>query len=210
MKRLALSLALLALAGCGSDERTVDPAARAATFRWDTTVRERDKQWILAAVDQARPEARQLIDEVDGKVIVGTYAEPGAPHVGIMRPREDGDYQVVFNLAYLNGERKIDRPTVVLHELGHVVDAALVPPDLREELAAELPHTGACLTTDTGDCTSSVERFADTFAKWALRGAVSAVGSGYSVASPASLETWGTPLATLAIELDVAARKAAT
>jgi len=197
-------------AGCGSDDApSIDPAVRAATFRWDTTVREKDKQWILAAIDEARPEARQLIDEVDGKVIVGTYAEPGAPHVGIMQPREDGDYQVVFNLAYLNGERKIDRPTVVLHELGHVVDAAVVPPDLRDELAAELPHTGACLTTDTGDCTSSIERFADTFAKWALRGAVSAVGSGYAVASPASLETWGTPLAGLAVELDVAARKAA-
>lgn len=209
MKRLALGLALLVLAGCGGDEPSVDPAVRAATFRWDTTVREKDKRWILAAIGEARPEARQLIDEVDGRVIIGTYAEPGAPHVGIMKPTAEGDYQVVFNLAYLNGERRIDRATVVLHELGHVVDAAVVPPELRDQLAAELPHTGACLTTDTGDCTSPVERFADTFAKWALRGAVSAVGSGYAVAAPASLETWGTPLASLAVELDVAARKAA-
>ena len=111
-----------------------------------------------------------------------------------------------FNLAFLNGDRKIDRDSTVLHELGHVIDAALVPPALRDRLAAELPSTGACMTQDSGDCTSSPERFADTFAKWALRGAVSAVGAGYGVATPASLEDWGAPLASLAVEIDVAAR----
>ncbi len=54
-----------------------------------------------------------------------------------------------------------------------------------------------------GDCTAPEERFADTFAKWALRGAVSLAGAGYSVASPASLEDWGAPLARLAIDIDV-------
>ena len=205
MKRFVIGLALLALAGCGDSESTVSPATRAATFRWDTTVTEKNKRWILEAVDQARPEARQLIDEVDGTVIMGTYSEPGSGVAGMMRPLPNGDHQLVFNLAFLNGDRKIDRTTVVLHELGHVVDAAVVPPELRDELAAQLPQTGACLTADTGDCTAPEERFADTFAKWALRGAVSAVGAGYSVATPASLESWGVPLATLAVKLDVAA-----
>ena len=49
-------------------------------------------------------------------------------------------------------------------------------------------------------------RFADTFAKWALRGAVSAIGAGYSVLPPASLEDWGAPLSLLAIQIDVASR----
>lgn len=89
-----------------------------------------------------------------------------------------------------------------------MIDFAVVPDDLRDELAAQLPQTGACLTENTGDCTAPEERFADTFAKWALRGAVSAVGAGYSVATPASLESWGMPLATLAVKLDVAARRA--
>ena len=57
-----------------------------------------------------------------------------------------------------------------------------------------------------GDCTVPAERFADTFAKWALRGAVSATGAGYGVATPASLEDWGAPLAKLAIEIEVASR----
>lgn len=208
MKRFAIGLALLALAGCGAEEPAVAPEIRAATFRWDTTVSEKDKRWILEAVDAARPEARQLIDEIDGTVIMGTYSEPGSGIAGMMIPQPRGEYQVVFNLASLSGDRKIDRTTVVLHELGHVVDATVVPPELRDQLAAQLPHTGACLTADTGDCTAPAERFADTFAKWALRGAVSAVGAGYSVATPASLESWGMPLATLAVELDVAARRA--
>ena len=50
-----------------------------------------------------------------------------------------------------------------------------MPSELRNQLAAQLPTSGACFTADTGDCTAPEERFADTFAKWALRGAVSAV-----------------------------------
>jgi hypothetical protein len=44
------------------------------------------------------------------------------------------------------------------------------------------------------------ELFADTFAKWALSGAMS-VGSGYGVPMPASIEGWGQPLGALAISL---------
>ncbi len=94
-----------------------------------------------------------------------------------------------------------------MHELGHVIDFALCPTELRDQLAAAAARrSGACFTAETGDCTAPEERFADTFAKWALRGAVSAVGAGYSALAPASLEDWGAPLSTLAIEVDVASR----
>ncbi|HEY6892052.1 MAG TPA: hypothetical protein VI300_29890, partial [Solirubrobacter sp.] len=59
---------------------------------------------------------------------------------------------------------------------------------------------------DSGDCTAPAERFADTFAKWGLRGAVSAYGAGYGTLAPASLESWGAPLASLAITVEVASR----
>ena len=94
----------------------------------------------------------------------------------------------------------------MIHELGHVVDYALVPDALRDRLAAAVPRTGACPEGVRADCAQAQERFADTFAKWALRGAVSAVGAGYSLPAPASLEDWGAPLAELAVELEVAAR----
>ena len=51
------------------------------------------------------------------------------------------------------------------------------------------------------DCDRLEERFADTFAKWALHGAVSEVGAGYGIAMPASIEDWGGPLARLAFTL---------
>ena len=51
------------------------------------------------------------------------------------------------------------------------------------------------------------ERFADTFAKWALRGELSLAGAGYGLPAPASLEEWGAPLAKLAVDLEVASRR---
>jgi hypothetical protein len=204
-RRLLLLLALLTVAGCG-DESGIDPAVKAATFRFADGVAPADREWILAAVDQVRPEARQLIDNVDGMTLLSTHSEPGSGAVGLMREVGPGSYEVTFNLAYLNGERKLDRDSTVAHELGHVIDAALVAPELRDRLAASLPPSGGCVTEGMGDCTSAPERFADTFAKWALRGAVSVAGAGYAVATPASLEDWGAPLASLAIDVEVAAR----
>jgi hypothetical protein len=196
----------VAPAGCGQDELRVDPAVRAATFRFAPTVADGDREWILAAVEKARPEARQLIDDVDGMVTITTWSDPGSEAVGVTRPLSEDDYEVGLNIGFLDGERKADRDVTVAHELGHVIDFALVPPDLRDRLAAQLPTSGSCVTAEMGDCTAPEERFADTFAKWALRGAVSAYGAGYSVLPPASLEDWGAPLASLAIQVEVASR----
>ncbi|HWK26824.1 MAG TPA: hypothetical protein VNS09_09690 [Solirubrobacter sp.] len=204
--RLLALAALALLAGCGAAEHRVDPATRQATFTFDPSVSERDRDWILAAVDRTRPEARQLIDDVDGMVTLGTFRDPGGPAVGLTRPLAADRYEVTFNVAYLDGDRRADRDKTVAHELGHVIDFALMTPDLRDRLAAQLPSSGACFTPESGDCTAPEERFADTFALWALRGAVSATGAGYGVLPPASVEDWGAPLAKLAIDVEVASR----
>jgi hypothetical protein len=203
---LLAACAAVAFSGCGTEDQRLEPRLRAATFTFDATVAPRDQKWILAAIDKVRPEARQLIDDVDGMTTIGAFVEPGGDAVGLAQEVGPNAYQVTFNLAYLDGDRKADRDSTVAHELGHVIDFALVPPELRDQLAAELPSSGACFTPESGDCTSPTERFADTFAKWALRGAVSAIGAGYSVLPPASLEDWGAPLSTLAIEIAVASR----
>jgi hypothetical protein len=205
---LPLLAACLAAAstGCGKDENALDPHLRAATFTFDASVAPKDRDWILASIDQLRPEARQLVDDVDGMVTIGVYNEPSGGAAGTTQQLAPTSFQVRFNIGYLDADRKADRDVVVAHELGHVVDFALMQPELRNRLAAELPSSGACITADTGDCTAPEERFADTFAKWALRGAVSAYGAGYGTLAPASLESWGTPLATLAIEVEVASR----
>jgi hypothetical protein len=203
---VSLAACAVALAGCGGARGGIAPDVRAAGLRFAPSVAESDRAWILAAIEQARPEARQLVNDVDGMVTINTFVQPRGYAVGTAQQTAPDRYEIRFNLDYLNGERKLDRSVAVLHEFGHVIDHALVPPEERDRLAASLPVTGACYRPDTGDCTSPPERFADTFAKWALRGAVSIVGSGYSVATPASLEDWGAPLAMLAVEIDVASR----
>ena len=162
-----------------------------------------DREWILAAVARARPEAARLIDEIDGLVTVTTFTAPDAWVLGLARQTGVKRYEVRLNVSRLNGSRQIDRDTVTLHELAHVVDHAIVDDAVRDALAAQVPRTGHC-RGNSGDCASPEERFADTFAKWALRGAVSITGAGYGLPAPASLEDWGAPLSALAIELDVA------
>jgi hypothetical protein len=162
----------------------------------------RDEAWIRTSIAEARPEAAQLIDDVDGTVTFRTVYEPSASWAGLTQSTGPHRYTVTLNLSFLDGSRgPTVRDDVVLHELGHVVDFEVVPDGLRNRLAAEVPVTGTCFTADTGDCTAPQERFADTFAKWALRGAVSVAGAGYSIPMPASLEDWGAPLATLAAQL---------
>jgi hypothetical protein len=166
----------------------------------------RDEAWIRAAVAEARPEAAQLIDDVDGTVTFRAVYEPNAPWAGLTTAVSPHRYAVTFNLSFLDGSRgPTIRDDVVLHELGHVVDFEVVPRELSDRLAAQVPVTGTCFTADTGDCTSPRERFADTFAKWALRGRFSLAGSGYGIPTPPSLEDWGAPLGRLAAELDVKA-----
>jgi hypothetical protein len=182
-----------------SDGDTVDvtAAARRAALRFAPGVQAGDRAWILEAVARARPEAARLIAEVDGLVTVGTYAD-GGPTLGVTHGSDRG-FTVDVNVAFLNGERQRDRATVVLHELGHVIDFALVPRALNATLDQQVPRGGPCGAAV--DCDRQEERFADTFAKWALQGAVSEVGAGYGIAMPASIEGWGAPLAKLAYAL---------
>ena len=187
--------------GTDATQHKLTPQVRAAGLTFEPGVAPGDQQWVLAAIANARPEAQQLIGAVDGLVTIGTVNLPGAPFVGVAQPGSD---DIRLNIAYLDGERKQDRSTAVLHELGHVVDFELIPDDQMRELAGAIPSSGGgCLTAETGDCTASEERFADTFAKWALRGSVSIIGAGYGVMSPASLETWGQPLGLLAAQQSV-------
>jgi hypothetical protein len=201
MTRTALILlAVCALAAFGFHRRQADAAVdgvsaeqRAATLRFAPTVAAQDRAWILAAVAGARPEARRLIDEVDGLIEVRTDLS-SADAIG-MAQMQGGEATVSLDARLLNGERAVDRSVSVLHEIGHIVDFVLVDDELRGRMDAPIPRLG----------TPAVEeRFAETFAKWALGGRVSIAGDGYGIPNPPSIEDWGAPLARLAIELDLA------
>jgi hypothetical protein len=183
---------------------------RAATFTF-VGVTPQDRAWILASIASARPEAQRLIAEVDGLVEMRTDLNgpttiyPGADGaIGLTEGA--GDHAIVaLDAGRLDGDRAIDRPMVVLHELGHVIDFLLVGDKLNAQLDAAIP-AGNCqiMIADGHGCTSVEERFADTFAKWALRGRFSLAGSGYGIPTPPSLEDWGAPLARFAYQLDTA------
>jgi hypothetical protein len=180
----------------------ITPAVRAATLRFSSDTAPADRAWVLAAIASARPEARRLIDEVDGMVEVAPMPPQGVD-IGLMTQLAPDRYEIHLDVANLDGYARGDRATVVLHELGHVIDRALLDDSLRTRLESTIPRTGSCgsLPEPRGDCAAPAERFADTFAKWSLRGAVSIVGAGYGVTAPASLEDWGAPLAALAASL---------
>ncbi len=172
-------------------------ASRARTFTFDG-VAPGDQLAVLDAVARARPEARRLVAAVAGlvRVRVGT-AGPGAAGTTSSRP---GGYDVVLDLGGVSaalGPRGIDR--LVLHELGHVVDFALVPDALEARLDAEVPAGYGCAGGVGGSCAARPERFAETWAKWAMDDIGVALEIGYEVPPPSvALDTWGAPLAALA------------
>ncbi|HET6506410.1 MAG TPA: hypothetical protein VFG42_06450 [Baekduia sp.] len=174
----------------------ISDAERAATFTFPPGIAEPDRQAILRAVADARPEAQRLIAAVDGLVdlrVAGTQAGV----VGVTQPA-GSRFVVTLNLGLamrIHGQRGIDR--LVLHELGHVVDFALVPPAMDARLDAEIPRGYGCEEGQTGACANPLERFAETFAKWATRDIGFGVDLGYKVPPPDDLESWGAPLDSL-------------
>ncbi len=158
----------------------------------------RDREAIEQAIAGARPEARRLIAAVAGLTTVRVGpAGPGAS--GWTAASPDG-YVLQLDLAQVSGPlgmRGVDR--LVLHELGHVVDFALVDDALGAALDAEVPRGYGCADGVTGSCAPQRERFAETFAKWAMDDIGLNLEIGYRVPPPVvPLATWGAPLARLA------------
>lgn len=172
-------------------------ASRAQTFTF-VGVAPGDQRAILTAVARANPEARRLIDAVAGLVTV-RVAGVGPDAAGVTRADATG-YDLTLDLdavARMLGPRGIDR--LVLHELGHVVDEALVPDAMLIALDAGIPAGYGCDHGRLGGCTAPVERFAESFAKWAMDDIGVNLDIGYKVPPPSlPLAVWAAPLTRLA------------
>ena len=122
---------------------------------------------------------------------------PGA--IGLTEDGQSG-YRVTVDLGAViqrYGARGVDR--TVLHELGHVVDHALLTDDVAAALDAGIPAGWGCDDGISGACASREERFAESFAKWSLDDIGVSLDIGYRVPPPAApLDVWGVPLARLA------------
>ena len=181
-----------------SGARLLPDGVRRATFSFDPTVAPADRQAFLAAVASARPEARRLIALVDGLVMVrlGPTGVRGA--IGLTEDGASG-YRVTVDLGLVVrrfGARGVDR--TVLHELGHVIDHAVLTDDVTAALDAGIPPGWGCDDGISGACASREERFAESFAKWALGDIGVSLDIGYRVPPPiAPLDVWGAPLARL-------------
>jgi hypothetical protein len=170
---------------------------RAATFTFDPDVPVADRDAFLTAVARARPEAQALISAIDGLVDV---------HIGVTDAGTVGTTQAIgdrfnvsVNLGMVSrryGQRGIDRD--VLHELGHVIDIALVGPELKLQLDATIPRGYGCDRGTSGSCATERERFAESFAKWATGDIGVDLYLGYKIPPPDDLAGWGAPLAKLA------------
>jgi hypothetical protein len=171
---------------------------RDAGLTFSPTVAPADRELILRDIALARPEARQLIALVDGLVTisVGDTSSDGADTVGYTQGTPTG-FDVTLNLAAVyqtEGERGTQR--LVLHELGHVVDAVLVKPDLAAKLDAPIPVGYGCdpIASSPIGCAPREERFAETFSKWCTGDIGVNLPIGYKVAPPPSLDDWGAQL----------------
>jgi hypothetical protein len=186
--------------------RTTAPAARSleidaqhrdAGFTFGPDVSPTDRRLIEDAVAGARPEAQRLIGLVDGLVTVHV-ANPGPEAAGTTTDFGD-HFDVVLDLGGVQaglGPRGVSR--LVLHELGHVVDGALVPDALVKSMDAQIPAGWVCEQGHVGSCAEIQERFAETFAKWATGDIGVGVDIGYKVPPPSvPLDTWGAPLTSL-------------
>jgi len=180
--------------------RLLAPSQRRAGFRFAAGTAPSDEQLFLAAVAGARPDARRLIGLVDGLVTVRFSPTARAGAIGLTQDAGSAGYAVTIDLALVTqrfGPRGVDR--TVLHELGHVVDFALVTDDLAAALDAGIPRGWGCDDGQLGACAAPPERFAESFAKWALGDIGVNLDIGYKVPPPAApLSVWGAPLARLA------------
>lgn len=183
--------------------RELDDATRRAGFRFAPGVTVPDQQAVLSAVASARPEAAQVIGLVDGLVEVSVGPLPPGT-VGVTRPLPGGRFAVRVDLAGVwrdYGQRGVT--ALVLHELGHVVDRALVPATTAATLDAGVPRGWGCDDGVTGTCAATAERFAESFWKWATGDIGIGMWLGYKVPPPGpSLDAWGAPLAALGASAD--------
>ena len=194
--RTAADRAASATAAAGP--RDISAEQRAAGLRFDASVTAADQQAIATAIQSARPEAQRLIGVVDGLVTV-RIGVPGGSTLGVTESGGGIDgYRVTLDLGTVfqqHGPRGISR--LVLHELGHVVDSALLSSDVQTALDGGIPAGVVCEEGVAGACANREERFAETFAKWATNDVGFNLYIGYKVPPPPQLDAWGAPLASV-------------
>lgn len=173
---------------------------RAATFAFSSRVTAAERDLFLRAVAAITPDARRVLDLVDGVVEV-EFGEDADGALGRAFYEADGRHHILLDLARIRAHVGLDAVReVALHELGHIVGTVFLPEDVQRSLDAQIPPGYPCpVGTRVSSCAPRTERFADTFAKWATGGELTyRMRGGYAVLPPTTgLEAWGAPLVAL-------------
>ena len=210
MHRKGLGLVLLASRAHRLRRRgaAVAPEVRAATFRFAPEVTDkeramgarRDRQGPPGGAPADRRRRRHGHDQ--------DVRDRNDIAVGLMTTEQPGAYYVSFNLAYLNADRKIDRDATVAAR-ARARDRPRAGPAGAARPARRLAAADRVLPQPSTPATAPRPRSASPTRSPSGRCAAPCPPSAPATASrrPASLEDWGAPLATLAIKIDVAAKR---
>lgn len=179
--------------------RPIPAAVKRRSFRFASGMTARDRRAFRRAVASASPAARRLIAQLDDFTTVSHAARLEGGAAGRAGQRPEGGWSVQINTGVLRGDFTAFKVTV-LHELGHLVEFAGIDERDAAALDRTIPRRGRCkydpehpVVYQTGPCAARSERFADTFAKWALNmRAFKDVG--YSVATPKSFRPFARTL----------------
>ncbi len=181
--------------GGGNGTLELKGGLRDGSFTFAPQVVPADRELILGAVASSRPEARRLVGLVDGLVDISV----GSAGDGVAGKTMTGGtrFPMILDLAatWQRGtHRAVNR--LVMHELAHVIDEALLTDEFVRPLVDAVPTGWGCDQGNSGACAAPQERFAESFAKWATGDIGVDVNLGYAIPPPApSLESWGRPLA---------------
>lgn len=181
--------------GGGNGTLELKTGVRDGGFTFAPQVFPADRELILKAVASSRPEARRLVGLVDGlvNISVGSAGNGAAGKTMTGGTR----YLVILDLAatWQRGtQRAVNR--LVMHELAHVIDEALLTDAFVRPLVEAVPVGWGCDQGNSGACAAPEERFAESFAKWATGDIGVDVYLGYAIPPPEpSLESWGRSLA---------------
>lgn len=172
--------ALALLPSSGPANTSFTPPSR-LDLAFDASFTPAERAAVEQVVASARPQARALIVAVSGQIRVARSADGGCP---------DRTSSCVRASSRLAGGKPASRGIVlelgaphlaqaatplgrfvILHELGHAVDAAMLDQHARDDLEDAFARAGwhpACARPgDPVACPAAHEVFADEFARWA-------------------------------------------
>ncbi len=172
--------ALALLPSSGPANASFTPPAR-LDLAFDPSFTPAERRAVEVVIASARPQARALIVAVSGQIRVARSADGGCPDrtSSCVRSsaRPDDGRPASRGIVLELGREHLAEATsplgrfVILHELGHAVDAAMLDEAARDDLERAFARAGwhpACAQPgDPVACPAPHEVFADEFARWA-------------------------------------------